>query len=213
MEELLLRYGYVLLFFGVIVEGDAALITAAYLAHRGYLRVSAVFLVAAVATTLANQAFYWISRRYAHLLFKEGTAAHEKSERAKRWVARRGDTLLFFSRFIFGFRTAIPAACGAADMPAFKFFWLNAAGAVVWVLAFGFGGHALGHVAEIAYSDLKRHEWFIAAVLLLAVFAVVVWRSHGRELREIGILMIHPGQLPNESVELVSGKDDPANRV
>jgi hypothetical protein len=32
----LLRYGYVLLFLAAAVEGDASLLTATFLAHRGY---------------------------------------------------------------------------------------------------------------------------------------------------------------------------------
>jgi membrane protein DedA with SNARE-associated domain len=208
MGQLLLHYGYALLFFGVIVEGDATLVTAAYLSHRGYLRLWIVFLVAGGATAIANQVYYMTGRRCASRLFKGGTAAHEKAQRANVWVKKRGATLLLFSRFLFGLRTAIPAACGAADMPAGKFLWLNAAGAVLWVLAIGFGGHAAGHLIEAAYEDARRYEWLIAGILLIAVFAAVVWRSRGRELRDIGTLIRHPARLASESVRWLQGQVD-----
>ena len=49
MEALLLKYGYILLFLGVAVEGEAALLAAALLAHRGLFSLPIVILVAVAA--------------------------------------------------------------------------------------------------------------------------------------------------------------------
>ena len=53
MELLLLKYGYLLLFFGVIVEGEVVLIAGSFLASRGYFNVGTVALVALAANTSA----------------------------------------------------------------------------------------------------------------------------------------------------------------
>jgi membrane protein DedA with SNARE-associated domain len=136
-------------------------------------------------------------------------ASNARAQQAKTWVARRGGTLLLFSRFILGFRIAIPAACGAVRMPAPKFFWLNSSGAVLWVLTLGLGGYVGGHLIQILYADIRRHEWLIAGFLLTSVFLAVVWRSHGRELRDVGAAIRHPEQLAAVAVERLS---DPSAR-
>ena len=62
MELLLLKYGYLLLFAGVIVEGEAVLIAGSFLASQGYFNVATVALVALAANTLSAQ-FYYIAAR------------------------------------------------------------------------------------------------------------------------------------------------------
>ena len=49
MELLLLKYGYLLVFAGVIFEGEAVLIAGSFLASRGYFNISTVALVALAA--------------------------------------------------------------------------------------------------------------------------------------------------------------------
>ena len=58
-----MRFGYAMVFAAAAVEGDATLVTATFLAHRGYLRLAPVIIAAALGTICANQAYYWIGRR------------------------------------------------------------------------------------------------------------------------------------------------------
>jgi hypothetical protein len=124
----LLRYAYLLLFVGSVVEGDATLVTAGFLARRGYLRLWAVVLVAAVATTLANEFYYRVARAHAEAAFLHKADHDLRVVRVRRWVQSRGPLLLFFSRFMWGFRVAIPLACGAVSMPRSRFLVANTRG-------------------------------------------------------------------------------------
>ena len=56
MEILLIKYGYVLLFLGVMVEGEAFLLAGALLAHRGILHFPFVVAIAIVANTAVFRA-------------------------------------------------------------------------------------------------------------------------------------------------------------
>jgi membrane protein DedA with SNARE-associated domain len=67
MEILLVKYGYVLLFLGVMVEGEAFLLAAALLAHRGTLHLYLVIAIAIIANCSADQAYsWWPGRGDAH---------------------------------------------------------------------------------------------------------------------------------------------------
>src|SRR5512139_3378693 len=62
MELLLVKYGYVLLFLGVAIEGEAFLIAASFLAHRGTLHLPMVILVAVASNCAADQIYYVMAR-------------------------------------------------------------------------------------------------------------------------------------------------------
>ena len=46
MEALLARYGYLILFPGIVVEGEAFLLAGSFMAHRGVLDLPLVIAVA-----------------------------------------------------------------------------------------------------------------------------------------------------------------------
>ena len=62
MQILLIKFGYVLLFAGVMVEGESFLLAAGLLAHRGMLHLPLVIVVAIFANCAADQAYYMVAR-------------------------------------------------------------------------------------------------------------------------------------------------------
>src|SRR5512145_2321841 len=121
LEHAIARHGYLLLFGGVMVEGDAFLLGAALLAHRGELRLPLVLAIAAAGTMAADQIYYQLARARGQALLAAKAAAQPRIARVRRWVERRAGLLLLLSRFMYGFRAAIPMACGAAGMPPARF--------------------------------------------------------------------------------------------
>lgn len=178
LAAFILRYGYALVFVAAAIEGDATLVTAAFLAHRGYLRIDLVIVVAALATVGINQVYFRIGRRYG----QERVAVmrdNRLSGRVIAWVERYGAPLAFCSRFLYGFRIAVPAACGATRMPLLVFSLADTAGAAVWAGLVGLAGFAIGHVLDGVVSDLRAHEWWLASGLFVAALGLLAW--HGRD--------------------------------
>jgi membrane protein DedA with SNARE-associated domain len=100
VEQELLRFGYVILFLGTMVEGDAFLLTAAFLAHRGYFHLGLVIAVAAAANTLADQIYYQLARSRGREAFARRAETDPRFARVRAWLDRRGTMLLFASRFL-----------------------------------------------------------------------------------------------------------------
>ncbi len=194
MHEHLLQYGYVLVFAGTIFEMDATILAAAFLAHQGYLNPFAVIIVAASGTTVANQVYYALARKHGSGLVAKPD--NRMVERVRAGVARHGVLLVLLSRFMFGFRIAIPAACGVAGMSRSRFLRANVIGALLWATAFGSAGYFGSSLFEIVAGDLRRHEFFIAAGLAFCVAAFVFWRNRGLDLVETRIAFEHPERLP-----------------
>jgi membrane protein DedA with SNARE-associated domain len=188
IESELLHYGYLFVFAGTIVEGDATLLTAAFLAHRGYFKLSWVLLIAALSTAAASHVYYLIARRNGPALLETVGKGNAKLERIVAWSRRSGGLLLVGSRFMIGLRTLIPVVCGATGMSASRFIGWNVTGAVLWAAAFGSAGYLGGHLVSAVVGDIRRHERLLAGILGAATLGYVLWRTHGREIRDIWLL-------------------------
>jgi phosphatidylglycerol lysyltransferase len=166
---------YVLLFFATLVEADAALVAAAFLAHRGRLDLAASVAVCVAATFTANQFWFWLARIKGRAFLERRLPADPKLRRIQGWLERRGTLIIPASRFMYGFRVSIPVAYGASGTPPIRFALLEAVSALLWGVVVGFAGYAFGDTLEIVLSDLGRYELGIAA-LVLCIGAVFAWR-------------------------------------
>jgi membrane protein DedA with SNARE-associated domain len=172
----LLQYGYLVLFIGAAIEGDASLLTATFLAHLGYFRLSAVIATAACATICANQAYYWLGRRHARTAL-DRLRTHRRYGRFRELLARHSPLLLCLSRFIYGFRIAIPMGCGASGMSPATFTAIDSAGAALWSILIGLMGFAIGNALEALAGDIRRHAFLIALALMMTTLAILAVRG------------------------------------
>ncbi|PYS40965.1 MAG: hypothetical protein DMG14_08765, partial [Acidobacteria bacterium] len=89
MQLLLLKYGYLLLFAGVIVEGEAILIAGSFLASRGYFNIGTVALVALAANTLSAQLYYTAARVRGRRWFEDRFPEKSPYRKVIQWVGLR----------------------------------------------------------------------------------------------------------------------------
>src|SRR5262249_29925657 len=116
METLLLKYGYVIFFLGVALEGEAFLLGGAFLAQRGYFHLSTILVLAIAANSVADQLYYLAARTRGRKWLEGRFGKHPRYQRMLELMARHGNWLLLLSRYMIGFRITIPAACGALGM-------------------------------------------------------------------------------------------------
>jgi membrane protein DedA with SNARE-associated domain len=192
MSELLLNYGYVFVFFGSIFEGDATLLGASFLAHRHLLSLAAVITTATIASTAWNELIFYFSRRGGRRFLERRVERHPSYNRVQRWVQRRSVVLLLFSRYLFGFRLAIPVACGATGMCAPTFTAVNLAGAVIWAVPIGFIGFFLGTAVENFWHNVRQWEWQIVGIGLVLLTGLLAWKDP--ELRCVSLAFKHIGR-------------------
>jgi phosphatidylglycerol lysyltransferase len=165
---------YLIVFLATLAEADAALIAAAFLAHRGRLSLAAVIPVCIAATLTANQFWFWLGRLKGRAYLARRLPTDRRLQRIHGWLERRGTLVIPASRFLYGFRVAIPVAYGASGTPPLRFTVLEIVSAVAWGLIVGFSGYAFGATLEILLADLERYELAVAAVVIVsgAVFAL-----------------------------------------
>ncbi len=167
LTSLIADYGYVAVFIGTCLEGETVLLLAGFAAHRGLLRLPDVMAIAFVASTLGDQCFYWIGRRYGEPLFARFPALGRQVPRIRDLLARYHAPLILSIRFLYGLRMAGPMAMGALHVPALRFAVLNMAGAAFWAVLVAWLGYQFGNLLELFFQDLKRVEESVLVAILL----------------------------------------------
>lgn len=174
MEEILVKYGYAIFFIGIAVEGDGFLLAAALLAHRGIFHLPTVIFLAVAANCLADQVYYTIARARGLAWLEARFGRHKQYNQVVGWMTRHSNWLLLGSRYAFGFRIIIPAACGALGMPPVRFAFLNLVAGIIWAIPVGLLGFYISNTAGKLLIDAKRYEmWFLLFLLIAAITALL----------------------------------------
>jgi lysylphosphatidylglycerol synthetase-like protein (DUF2156 family)/membrane protein DedA with SNARE-associated domain len=185
VELLLLKYGYLLLFAGVIVEGEAVLIAGSFLASRGYFNIGTVALVALAANTLSAQFYYTAARVRGRRWFEGRFPEQSAYRRIIEWVRTRDNWLLLISRFLFGFRIVIPAACGAFGMSAARFTMINIVAGLLWVVPTALAGYYFGEKVTTFIRGARQYTMTATLVSVLVVISLFLAWRHVRRFRSI----------------------------
>jgi len=193
LTDLVIQYGYLMVVAGVIVEGDATLVAASVLAHRGYMKLSVVMTLAAVTSLTMNQIYFRLGRRH-------GVERVAKTDGRKLFrnivhhTRKHAIWLVLLSRFVFGFRMAIPATVGALGMSMPKFLVADVAGSIIWAVSMGATGYVAGHFGQVLITN---NEWAVAAVVIIATLSWGVYRR--RHVQEVTTLLDRTDSLVKHS--------------
>ena len=182
LEGLLHTYGYALIFLGTLAEGETLLLLGGYFAHQGYLNLGAVMLTAYAGAVCGDQLFFRIGRHHAKRLLARFPKLRDKVNVGLARVENHQSKVVLSMRFLWGLRIALPISLGLTNMRAAKYFWLDLISAAVWATTFALLGYGAGHVFADLAEDLKRYEYWIAGVLVLAGLAAFLWHA-GRPRR------------------------------
>jgi membrane protein DedA with SNARE-associated domain len=218
INHLLQSYGYFAVFafialesLGIPLPGETTLIAAAiYAGSTHHLNIGVVFLVAAAAAILGDNAGYWIGRsggqrladRYGRFVRLDAT----KMKIGRYLFARHGGKVVFFGRFVTVLRTYAAFFAGLNTMRWPRFMAFNAAGGVAWAAIFGFGAFGLGAAATGVGQTITLVGLAISGVLTVAM---IVLARHWMRRLEQRALAAYPESrpAPAERVPALRGDD------
>ncbi len=190
LETFLVHWGYLAVGVGTLLEGEAVLLAAGAMAHRGLLSLPLVIAAAFVGSVLGDQAWFLVGRRFGRefLLRRPALAAHAAV--VQRWVASFGTLFVLGFRFMYGLRTVTPVVLGATGYPGLRFVVLNMVSAALWAAAVGAAGFGLGAGVANLMGHATRVE---EALLAAATIAALVWWIMRRRLRKAEARPAPPG--------------------
>lgn len=181
METLVAVYGYAAVLLGTFLEGETVLVIAGFAAHRGYLALPWVMIWAFTGTFFGDQLYFVLGRRYGAVLLGRHPRWQRRVERVRTLLSRYHVPFILSFRFLYGLRTVSPFAIGLSSVSWSRYFLLDAAGAVLWVVTFATVGYGLGEAAQSLLGDLKHYE--LGIFVAIAMLGAVVWALQVRRRR------------------------------
>lgn len=174
METLLPHYlaywqplGYIILFLGMMVEGDTVLFVAAYLTHAGYFALTPMLLTALWGMILGDNLWYTLGLKL------------RKSERLQ-FIAKWAEGLaqpfdehlrenpfrtIFIAKFTYGFNRAVITRAGMLNLRWKKIEESDILATLLWMAIVG----GLGYFSSASLSYLKSYIRYGEVGLLIAV--------------------------------------------
>jgi membrane protein DedA with SNARE-associated domain len=192
LDGLLVSYGYLAVFtlvglesLGIPLPGETMLITAGiYAGATHHLAIEGVIGAAAAGAIIGDNIGYALGYKGGlPLLRRYGRYIRVDERRIKlgRYLFMRfGGRVVFFGRFVSLLRTYAAFLAGASRMEWRRFFAFNAAGGVVWSVAYGLAAY----FGQSAFKSLSTPLDFglLAVALVLVVVLVRLIRKHAERL-------------------------------
>lgn len=168
LAALLSRFGYLAIFVGTILEGETILIMGGFAAHRGYLELPWVMLIAFLGATVGDFVIYFLARTRGRAWLEKSEKLRRRVKRVEPHVHRHGNIIIIGMRFLYGLRTVLPVAIALCGVPPKRFVSLSIFGAVLWALIGGAAGYLFGEALERAIDSVEKYEVEVLIGLVVA---------------------------------------------
>jgi len=181
MEELIQKYGYIIIFLITLLEGETVLLIAGFMAYQGLLDLELSIISAFIGSTLADQIIFHLMRRNSNFILKKFKKFGKYQMIAKHYVEKYGSAVVLLARYLYGIRTPLVMMVGLSGMNALKFTILNLIAAGIWALSFGYAGFYFGHAAEKFIGDLKVYQiygWILIFSVIFVLYMISRIRIH-----------------------------------
>ena len=159
---------YSAVFLGCFFEGETSLTTSAFAAHRGYLEIIIVMLIALTATQSWDWLWFTIGRKKGKRFIEKRPKLNQKVKKIDALLSRNPIPLLLGYRFLFGFRTAVPLVIGMSSVSRGKFLTFSLINTIIWDILFSSLGYFFGAFLKANWKRIEDYEFEIMAFILVS---------------------------------------------
>jgi len=191
IPSLIEQYGYLVVFFGVLLEsagvpipGETVLIVSGALVQQGHLDLGDVMVFGILGAVAGDQIGYWVGREGRRpFVLRWGRyvlITPERLGRAEEFFERHGGKAVFLVRFIAGLRVFGALVAGMSRMPWGRFALYNVLGGTAWATA----AVSLGYFLWASIGLVEHWVGRISLLLAVALVLVVILRwSYRKAMR------------------------------
>lgn len=183
LVDLIQNYGYLIVFIGTLLEGETIVILAGFAAFEGHLSLQYIIPLAVLGSSIGDHIFFYLGRLKGRSVLAKRPHWNVRVGKIHQLLERHQNLLIFGSRFMYGFRMAIPVVLGTSKVSALRFSLLNITGSIVWSLLFAFGGYAFGGAIETFLGNIKKIEGYVllGIIIIIVLVQVINWWRARRE--------------------------------
>lgn len=182
------HWGYIAIFFASLMEGETALITGSFMAHRGYFVLPKVIIVSLAATLIIDWSYFIIGRKHGRKFLHTRPKLEAKLNHVTTWIEKYPVLLMIFYRFMYGIRIPLAIAFGLSTYSTFRFGILSLVGILLWVSCYASVGYFFGAIIEANLTMIKHYELAVAGIILLISlgFFYFIKKRNLKKLKTVG---------------------------
>jgi membrane protein DedA with SNARE-associated domain len=209
--QILLTYGYLLLFVWVMVEqmgiplpATPIMLAAGALSAEHKVSFPLALLAALLGCLVSDSSWFFVGRRYGHQVLRllcklsmEPTICVRKTQDS---FGRRGNFTLMIAKFVPGLATLAPPVAGQNGMAYPLFLVFDGIGATLWLGTLLTAGRLFGDALKRDPSLLNWVGRFGGGLLVLAVIGFFIGRLYRRRivLRKLVAARLEPEELKRQ---------------
>jgi membrane protein DedA with SNARE-associated domain len=178
IAHLVQQFGYLAIAIGSFLEGEAVLLAGSFAASQGYLELSLVFPIAALASFFGDLPYFFAGRRYGGTVMERFPALHCHKGRLENLLHRHHVVMVLTLRFLYGVRIPGLLTLGMSALPAWRFLVLNFFGAIIWAAGICAAGYGAGRVITGFFQSLDSTEqtFMLMAALIVSLMLALLLR-------------------------------------
>lgn len=172
MDSLVLHYlllwkplGYAIIFFGMMIEGDALLFMAALLTHQGFFDIGDMAFFVFFGVLIGDTLWYLLGVWFTGSIPVVNAWVTRLARPFDHRLHKRSVRTIFISKFMYGLHRSILIRAGSAGVPLKTFIKADLLAATLWILIIG----GLGYLSSASLSLFKHYIRFTEVAILLAL--------------------------------------------
>jgi len=159
---------------GVPIPEDITLFAGGYMAYKGLASVYWMIAIAFAGVMVGDSIIFLLGRKFGMRLARKGffrkVLPPERLERVSLMLKKRGYTLIFFARFMPGFRAPVYFSSGTLGLPFRVFFFFDGLAALISVPLLVYLVYTFGDRVDQIVEIIQKVEGGIA----IAIFSVIL---------------------------------------
>ncbi len=167
---------YIMIFTGIILEGEMVMLSSVIAAHRGHLILWLVMVIGFTATLASDWAYFFLGRYRGINWIRKKPNLQEKAAVIHRRIEKNLLMVLVSYRFLYGLRMITPFVLGTSPVKTRVFLLYSTLATGLWCLFYGIMGYTVGEIIRIWLKDFEKVEFYVIGILLFA--GVVVYFFH-----------------------------------
>ncbi len=172
LQHLIHVYGYWLMAFGAIIEGETFLVAGGVAAQHGMLHLPGLILLALVGSFVHDCFFFFLGRFAGHKILQNWPKLEKKSQYVLRLFEKYGVWLIIALRYAYGLRTMIPTILGMSNISVRTFIIFDLIGGLLWSCTFILAGYFLGEAIDRILKSIGVYEHLAGYIFIILVAAV-----------------------------------------
>ena len=172
--DLIIQWGYWLIFFAAIIEGEILVLVAGIAISMGYFDFKISLILCVLGALLHDTLFFILGRLWGSAIVKRKPLWQKNIDKADRLIMRYDWMLIIAYRFIYGMRMIIPFVLGLSKLSFTKYLFFSFVGSLLWALIILLLGYYVGSFIVIALNEINLLTLIRENIVLISLFAVII---------------------------------------